>query len=457
MSTPHTQLPDYEFHRGQADELEFRNRFVFAVTAHYTPHIVLRCGTLMSAGQTYEPLDTAARYTAARQALKRVCTIFCVGLALWFSADLMVTTSWSLVHGGEGDAQPASTEFHQNCITQSSRGTDAEELQMLHTLAQEYRLDETAGTTAPVTIVVLCVPGSAKWVRMCEAVRTNRADYVKRHGYGLRLFTKLPTTTLHRSMPWHTLAATFSALLTPGVEFAFKMDADSLLMDPTIPLDGLLPHANQDVSVSSTVHKTFPGSHRASPERNIVNNGHFIWRASEWGRAKLEDIWLTYPPPVDVVRRGKTEGCLDDTDQRAYVASLIGHPVSCSVELVGESCNRSGLVKYDERVRLLPNNVFNAWPPAEDELVQLCTLGDNGAALAGAGRIANLDGPLPVPDAFRPAPYQLRSPPFELVLHFSHPAVTQGPFRSEDVLDVFERCAAWAAARPSPAPQAAGV
>ena len=52
---------------------------------------------------------------------------------------------------------------------------------------------------------------------------------------------------------------------------------------------------------------------------------------------------------------------MDDTDQRAYVASLIGHPVSCSVELVGESCNRSGLVKYDDRVRLLPNNVFNAW------------------------------------------------------------------------------------------------
>ena len=64
---------------------------------------------------------------------------------------------------------------------------------------EAYQADKTAGPLANVTLVVLCVAASDKYERiyvMCKVARGNREDYVARHGYGLRFFSKQPANKI---------------------------------------------------------------------------------------------------------------------------------------------------------------------------------------------------------------------------------------------------------------------
>ena len=284
---------------------------------------------------------------------------------------------------------------------------------------EAYQADKTAGPLANVTLVVLCVAASDKYERiyvMCKVARGNREDYVARHGYGLRFFSKQPATVVgvRRSIVWHSVATTLSVLRSPEVEFAFKMDADSLLMDPTVPLDALLPRGGYHVALSVVVlPPRRPGD--LSPRkvtRHVVNSGHLVWRATDWSRAMLEDIWRSYPPPI-------ARAC---GDQPSYYVALTGHHPSCRASIIGPECNASGDVAYDPRVRVLPNAVLNAWPPSRDTLARICSLGDDvdKVVRAGAGRLADLAAPSsPGTEPFVPSDFELRVPPRTMVLHFS--------------------------------------
>jgi len=213
---------------------------------------------------------------------------------------------------------------------------------------------------------------------------------------------------------WHSVATTLSVLRSPEVEFAFKMDADSLLMDPTVPLDALLPRGGYHVALSAVVlPPRRPGD--LSPRkvtRHVVNSGHLVWRATDWSRAMLEDIWRSYPPPI-------SRAC---GDQPSYYVALTGHHPSCRASIIGPECNASGDVAYDPRVRVLPNAVLNAWPPSRDTLARICSLGDDvdKVVRAGAGRLADLAAPSsPGTEPFVPSDFELRVPPRTMVLHFS--------------------------------------
>ena len=385
---------------------------------------------MQTSGELYVPLDERRRRMC--KAVRRYGLVL-----LLLAVALGVAAAAKSLSLSAPDVKEAYCEEEAGYQVEASGASDSDEADELHALVEGYQADATAGPLANVTLVVLCVAASPKYERMCKVARGNREDYVARHGYGLRFFSKQPSTAVvvRRSIVWHSVATTLSVLRSPGVEFAFKMDADSLLMDPTVPLDALLPRGAHHVALSAIAlppHK--PGDPPRKLTRHVVNSGHILWRATDWSRAMLEDIWLSYPPPL-------SRAC---GDQPSYYVALTGHHPSCRASIIGPQCNASGDVAYDPRVNVLPNSVLNAWPPSRDTLARVCALDE---VPGGAGRLADFAALSPPgTEPFVPSDFELRVPPRALVLHFSAPSL-HGGLDSANVVDALEECAAFAAAR----------
>lgn len=394
-----------------------------------------------TSGELYVPLDERRRLLCRRYGLVMLLLV-----AVAAAADELVgtpqTSSSAQGLNKQGYCQDeARYQAEAGAAPISER--EAEELAQLHALVEGYQADVTAGPLGNVTLVVLCVAASAKYDRMCKVARGNREDYVARHGYGLRFFSQQPAAAagVRRSIVWHSVATTLSVLRSPMVEYAFKMDADSLLMDPTVSLDVLLPRGGYDVALSALAlppHR--PGDPPRKLTRLVGNSGHLVWRATDWSRAMLEDIWRSYPPPI-------SRAC---GDQPSYYVALTNHHPSCRASIIGPQCNASGDVAYDPRVRVLPNAVLNAWPPSRDALARICARDGDGVVPSGAGRLADPAAPSPPGVApFAPSDFELLVPPRTMVLHFSTPSL-HGGFDSDNIVDALEECAAFAAARQIP-------
>ena len=94
-------------------------------------------------------------------------------------------------------------------------------------------------TTGTHTVVGMChcQPESKDFEIICSVHKTNIERYVAAHAnYGFSFFAELPKAVGKRDLTWYKIPALYKTLRTPGVEFAFWIDSDSLFMTLHKPL-----------------------------------------------------------------------------------------------------------------------------------------------------------------------------------------------------------------------------
>ena len=134
-------------------------------------------------------------------------------------------------------------------------------------LSEIARMLVTANVSVPTTgthtIVGMCQPESKDFDIMCSVHKTNVERYVAAHAsYGFSFFTELPAAAGKRDLTWYKIPALYKTLSSPGVEFAFWMDSDSLFM---------------------TLHKPLP---EPSPGKFLAVSTHQLPRVRARGRAR---------------------------------------------------------------------------------------------------------------------------------------------------------------------------
>lgn len=100
----------------------------------------------------------------------------------------------------------------------------------------------------------------------------NKAAYCRRHGYDW-----LPRTSGFapgRPVAWSKIPFIRDALADH--DWVFWSDVDSLVMDPSVPLESLL-QTQADLVITEDV--------------NGINSGSFLLRRCEWSRAFLDALW----------------------------------------------------------------------------------------------------------------------------------------------------------------------
>ncbi len=209
--------------------------------------------------------------------------------------------------------------------------------------------DRTAGQTARVTIVSLCDASEEPGV--CSASRANLEAYAVTHGYGTRIFSRIPTSTAARSVTWYKVPLLLSALNSPGVDFVVWMPPDTLIMNMTLPLplDTVLPG---DVQVASTANRGGVGASSAGlTDRCFITAQPLILKRGKIARELLHQTWDAYPAP-------RSNSVRDEKAAMAYV--LGGRRKDCRSRMDKDECcgamaNADTLAgtKYGEAFRTL--------------------------------------------------------------------------------------------------------
>ena len=114
-------------------------------------------------------------------------------------------------------------------------------------------------TTARHTVVGMCDAHSPDFQIICSVHRTNVERYVRAwgaDGYGFSFYSKLPAGAGSRHTTWYKIPVLYKTIRTPGVEFAFWMDSDSLFMTLAKPMP--VPSDGKFLAISThnlpTVH-----------------------------------------------------------------------------------------------------------------------------------------------------------------------------------------------------------
>jgi hypothetical protein len=120
-----------------------------------------------------------------------------------------------------------------------------------------------------VALVTLC---DAELRQLCEASTENKRAYAELHGYTLILAPSLPG----RPTAWSKLPALRAALSSGEYDLAASLDADALIMNPTLPLHTLF---------NWSAHQLLAADH------NGPNSGVWLLRATPWSLRLLDFLW----------------------------------------------------------------------------------------------------------------------------------------------------------------------
>jgi len=138
-----------------------------------------------------------------------------------------------------------------------------------------------------VALVTLCDSALAE---LCAAANDNKRAYAQRHGYALRLSDAL--IDARRPAAWSKLLAVRAAL-DEGFDLVLCMDADALVMDPSVRVEQLFDWR---------YHQLLAADH------NGPNSGVWLLRNSAWTRRLLDALWeegapfVTMPPLRSIFR-----------------------------------------------------------------------------------------------------------------------------------------------------------
>ena len=178
---------------------------------------------------------------------------------------------------------PNLPSIHDQASHTMLLNTSAHNADELNTLIKHASSDDTAGSTAAVTITTLCVPGNLDWETICSIARVSMGAYAGIYHYGLRFFSRAPGRSL-RPVSWMRLPVLISVLLSPGVNFAYWCDADSVFVHNAPPLASFLPPTGFYMSL-----------HDDWPMTPFMNTGNMGVRACNQSIRLLQAAWNTFP------------------------------------------------------------------------------------------------------------------------------------------------------------------
>jgi len=173
------------------------------------------------------------------------------------------------------------------------------------------------GTASSVAVVSLCSGGYAK-AGICKIAKDNFQNYCAHHGYHLMFLADSDIPQHKRKRNWGKVLAIKHALKVPGVEYVFWMDADSLFMDISRPLDHVLPPSGKEQTISGD-------------SNCFINNGHLAFKRSPWSLSFLDQWWDVDPKPWPW------------QDQSSQVYLLSGKKMVCLFNSLDKGCCDGGV------------------------------------------------------------------------------------------------------------------
>jgi len=231
-----------------------------------------------------------------------------------------------------------------------------------------------AGLSVPTvgryTVVGMCEARSADFRVICSVHQTNVERYVRAwgsHEYAFSFFNELPEAAGKRHMTWYKIPTLYKTIRTPGVEYAFWMDSDSLFMSLTRPM--AVPSPGKYLAIST---HSLPSV--VSPD--YINAGHLSLRRGKYTDGLLRAVWEACPSPWTITRaKGKSKVALtaaemdaakvDHEEQSALIFVLGGSKLGCRESMGGtntsiEEClTLRSTTEYD----ILPAVVMNSNVP----------------------------------------------------------------------------------------------
>lgn len=207
-------------------------------------------------------------------------------------------------------------------------------LQTGHTAARG-KFTASEGSPAEVAVVSVCYSDTPGWDNVCSVAKKNFQQYSQHHGYQLFFYDHPVNDTAGRPATWHKVRAIQEVMGKKGVEFVFWMDADSLFMNTTKPLNDALPSGNNQKSIVGDMNC-------------FLNYGHFAMRNSDWSNNFLRNLWGVYPPPEPWF------------EQSAAVYLLVGRRQDCSDTVVENGCCSAGALVMPQ-VEVKEQRVMNSY------------------------------------------------------------------------------------------------
>ena len=247
--------------------------------------------------------------------------------------------------------------------------------------ADESMLLSLAKREAPPSIAVVsgCVADLERpdYVKFCRIAEKNFRSYVAyqnrllhgsrerknemTHFYKFFWFDAKEPGAEDRKVVWSKIPALQKALKDPSVQYAFWMDADSLVMNFGKRLESFIPRGDSHVSFSGGVVC-------------FLNAGHMMFKNDAWTKTFLEDVWETFPAPGWYEEQAAMVYILQKHSSkekaatcRKNVRSLRNSPLGC--------CNGTGILGVDQRPDM---NVFPVAYQSGDFIVHFASLGAHG-------------------------------------------------------------------------------
>jgi len=130
---------------------------------------------------------------------------------------------------------------------------------------------KTALNAPQIVLVTLSTPAISNFARKSEA---NKVNYCRRHGYRYAAFRDVLDSA--RPAPWSKVLAILEVLRTYQCDWVFWTDADAIITNPEIPVDGIID-SDSDLILSKDV--------------NGLNNGVFLIRNCAAAISFLEEVY----------------------------------------------------------------------------------------------------------------------------------------------------------------------
>lgn len=143
-------------------------------------------------------------------------------------------------------------------------------------------------------MVVLLVMSNAS-LEILVAARINRLMYASTHGY--KFCSVSSDVDPSRPGAWHKVVALLTTL--PLSTWVFIMDADSLILDPSVSLESIISRYGSDQDIIFTNDFDLPRDVEKFDQATVsINTGAMLVRNSAWSVAFWEKIYKDFPEAV---------------------------------------------------------------------------------------------------------------------------------------------------------------
>jgi hypothetical protein len=113
----------------------------------------------------------------------------------------------------------------------------------------------------------------------------NHAAYAARHGYTARDSSDLLAVHTDRPPAWSKIKAVQRLLESNQCDWVLWLDADTVIMNSTVPLESLIP-SDAATATATTIDLVI-----TTDRRFTANSGSWLLRNSPWSRQFLDDWW----------------------------------------------------------------------------------------------------------------------------------------------------------------------